>query len=476
MNKLLFVFLVIFLAGCTAPCPPKGPWPMPPWCESNGVVINDFVDSAQENISSTEKSINFFNASVNDSIIINSNLLGNDYIWVQIFMPEMYEGNEYYSGNIAILNSTDSKSVVFSANYPGVYAFNVSSGNISEIIKISVNSDSSLFDVKGFAVDFWHYTDDSLNYLYDTMVNETIKLNGNIIMISPSFYMPNNSAVTMSLCPESVNPSVCRGVYSDELLVEMIRKAHNAGLLVMVKPHLKVAGLEYPEWPGSITPNDWSEWFINYESMVVHYANISEAEGVEHFSIGNELSNSLTYTAEWKHLISEVRKFYFGLVSYHGFLQDGELPWCYPSLEAEFWDDLDYIGVNYYAPGSGEYGFSRTDTPNVDDMFSLMNEKMKDTVDVLVNRTGLPVIITEFGAGSYDGTNFDQFVYVDITDNKEQAEYIEASLRTFNSRNYIDGVIYWALSWEPYVYDNPTYRTMNIASRPAADMIKYWYE
>lgn len=482
IKKLLSVLVLsVFLVGSLVACnisPPKIPTPTPPEISQEEPAPQP--KSLLQGLINAPEVVNPGTRVVIDASQIEEEL-GNDitFSWEQLRTPDKYTGAEYISGNQVTLDNAEQAVTAFTPEWPGNYRFKLTvstnDGKQHEVtVEVLVKPSQPIFEVCGIALDYWHYTD-SLAYMAPDFFDRTVADGAKLTMICPTWYMPSHTATTMSPCPlEPFDPNIYRGVISDEKLVEMIREAHDRGLEVVINVHLQVAGPTEPEWAGQIQPTSWDEWFENYTAVVVHYAEIAERENVERLAIGNEVSNSLVHTAHWRRLIEEVRQVYSGKLSYHGFITSGEPRWAYPSSQAEFWDDLDYIGVNFWSPATGAYGIAESTYPTVDEMAQVLDKQLAETLDPLAAKYNLPVIITEFGTTSYDGTNISHYRDTGILDNGEQAEFYEAGFRVFASRPYIKGVIIWAFTWEPHL--TPQCRTMSPALKPAENVIKVWFK
>ncbi len=459
-------------------CPPQGPWPMPPWCS----IIE------QKHILEKNIILDFpTNSYVNDIIQISASLKEGitpeaKIEWYQLRLPDKYQGSEYISGNKVILNKGKNNfSVSFIPKWPGKYWFKViiedKNKTYERIINIPVKPRKKVFELRGIAFGYWHYSEDKAKYIPE-MLDRAVEDNANYVMFSPTWYQHSYISNEISPCPlEKIDYNLCRGVIKDETLINAIREAHKRGLKVIIKLHLKVFDESgYPGWPGQIQPSDWNEWFKNYEKFAIHYAKIAEQEGVERFSIGNELANNvLSHTDKWRELISKLRKVYSGKLTYHGFLVANDFRWAYPTATAEFLNDLDCIGVNYWASASGYFGINKSTYPTVEEMEKVIDKWLSETVDKLAKEKNLCVIISEFGTMSYDGSNINFYNDSGVLDNGEQSEFYEAGFRAFASRPYIKGVVIWAYTWEPYTFNDPKYRTMNPLSKPAEKVIKLWF-
>lgn len=169
----------------------------------------------------------------------------------------------------------------------------------------------------------------------------------------------------------------------DETLRAAIRQAHEAGLKVVVKPHVWVQG----SWAGSVepqSPDDWSAWFERYRDALLPIARIAAEEGAEMLSIGTELEKT-TQRPEWQEIISAVRPVFPGLLTYaaHNVAEAEAVP---------FWDRLDLIGVTLYPPLGDD-----TDRRRV------VMQAAAAGLDALSQRQGKPVLVAEIGIRSAQG-------------------------------------------------------------------------
>ena len=140
----------------------------------------------------------------------------------------------------------------------------------------------------------------------------------------------------------------------DEEVRLIIRFAHEKGLKVFLMPHLSTLNWsETIPGKGNLAPVDVNAFFSNYTNFQLHYARIAEEEGVELYSIGNELdsitdeSNGLSTgyskTAKWYEIINAVRSVYHGNLTYSCSCTNNDNNECTPE-KIKFWDKLDYIG------------------------------------------------------------------------------------------------------------------------------------
>jgi hypothetical protein len=182
------------------------------------------------------------------------------------------------------------------------------------------------------------------------------------------------------------SPDVVRGTdMNDAELRAAIREAHALGMTVLVKPHVWVP----KSWAGAIVMHseaDWQLWFENYQSALLHIAQVAEGEKADALAIGTELSQT-TRQPEWNAIIAKTRAVFSGRLLYVAHNAD----------EAEtvtFWDRLDAIGVSLYPPLGG------------DDDRDYRRGAMRavaDRLDRLALRYRKPLVIAEIGLRSAAG-------------------------------------------------------------------------
>jgi len=151
-----------------------------------------------------------------------------------------------------------------------------------------------------------------------------------------------------SLVTTSIDCNTNNITASDDELAHAIRSAHQAGLYVMLKPHINlvdpndaIVGRHQINYGGD--EDQWRTWFNNYTRMITHYAHIAVQNGADYLVIGTELSGTIGREADWRNLIASIRQIYHGSLTY------ASLTYLEPEAIA-WWDALDSIGVDtYYA-------------------------------------------------------------------------------------------------------------------------------
>lgn len=129
---------------------------------------------------------------------------------------------------------------------------------------------------------------------------------------------------------------------TDDRLRRSLLAAKDAGLKVMLKPHIW-SGRRFH---GDISFADEAQleiWFEQYRRRLLHFARFAELHGVDLLAVGNELSGLTVHENLWRGFIADVRRIYSGPVTYAAH-------WNGEFERIAFWDRLDFIGVNFYFP------------------------------------------------------------------------------------------------------------------------------
>ncbi|MBM3246025.1 MAG: hypothetical protein FJZ13_01715 [Candidatus Omnitrophica bacterium] len=231
----------------------------------------------------------------------------------------------------------------------------------------------------------------------------------------------------------------------DKALIHAINKAHALGLKVMLKPHVD---LKTGQWRGDIIPS--AEWFASYKNYILYYAKLASLYNVELFSIGTELVNITTaqWQPQWEGIITEIRKIYSGPLVYSANWNE--------YAEVGFWDKLDYVGIDAY------FALTTEKDPTKEELIAgwknnaiLLDDWLKQS------KIDKPVIFTEVGYSSADGTNIQPWsVFSNLSetavDQEEQADALDAMLAVCTTYSWFKGLYWWNYfpqeRWSPLGY------------------------
>ena len=246
---------------------------------------------------------------------------------------------------------------------------------------------------------------------------------------------------------------------TDARLSRSVTQARRFGLAVMLKPHIW-AGRRFH---GDISFRDetrFDGWFEEYRSWMLHYARFAEIHGIEVLSIGNELAGLTGREEAWRSLIAQVRRIYKGPVTYAAH-------WEAELEMVSFWDDLDYIGVNFYFPiaASGEY-------PEHD---SAEIRAAKRRIARVRSRFEKPVLFTEVG--------FPALATAAARPWEENSSRLDAELQArcyavwleqFANAPHVSGMFWW--KWPSHGRGSPFDPSHRPLAKPALRVLGEWFK
>ncbi len=292
---------------------------------------------------------------------------------------------------------------------------------------------------------------------YETFITEIARTGANTICLVVHGYQENTSSGSIFID--------ARKTPSNRRLGELIDCAHEKGLRVILIPVVLLAKRRGNEWRGKIKPDNWNEWWEDYNHFILHYAAVAQAGGVEVFSVGSELISTETQTDRWKQLIAAVRKVYTGRLTYSANWDHYEVP--------RFWGDLDIIGMTSY------FTLAKVKNPALKDLLGVWAGIKRDILkwQKTINR---PILFTEVGwPNQVTAAEFPWNYYAspDEPDPILQANCFESFFATWINEKPVAGFLIW--EWRNGL-DQPTspqkdtsYRPM---SKPAMKVIRKYFQ
>lgn len=454
---IISAFIIIFLVSAFAMffmgfCPPKGPWPTPPWCY--GVETANLENKVTE-INFTLTVPYWTTGDVYLGIKENSTYLKmakyNQVLYTAV--ASLNGSSEYYytsnNGKDSELPQTTRK---------------ITSQRINDYILDWQNSEK--FSLKPFASDFQKsfyigacdHCDVSVrkeNFI-EPMTNamDEIKAEGAtwVNFVPAWFIIPDyrgNGLKPIYVGEFNGTSGWIGPTIKDDDLITLIKNAHQKGLKVYLVPHVA------PEnWgpgvkgKGDLEPSDPNKFFENYTAFINHYADIAQQYDVEMFGVGNEMdtltqedlqqNSQIDKTAKWRELIKSVRQHYKGLLTYSVSCIDERR--CGPEL-IKFWDDLDIIGWEWYTP------IANSTHESIESMKANAERIVQTRIKVLSEKFNKPVVLTEIGWEAYPGVC--SHTYADggssgkTADRKEQSSCYEAIFQAIQGQSFIKGMQIW---------------------------------
>ncbi|MDD5633737.1 MAG: hypothetical protein PHW46_00480 [Candidatus Omnitrophica bacterium] len=253
---------------------------------------------------------------------------------------------------------------------------------------------------------------------------------------------------------------------SDKSIQYVIKNAHKLGLKVMLKPHVDLIdrydGTYWRADIGFVTEEDWEKWFKEYEKIILHYAQMCKEYEVELYCVGTELSFTAQKESRWRDLIAKVRAECSSQLVYAANWNDYK--------DVNFWDVLDYVGIDAYFP------ISTKSTPTLEDLISGW-KKWECEIESWLETVNKKIVFTEIGYPSTShaaitpwenptGGNPD----VDI-----QAICYKAFFETIWNEPWLAGVYWW--KWDTNVNaGGKNNRQFTPQNKPAQEIVELNYK
>lgn len=210
-----------------------------------------------------------------------------------------------------------------------------------------------------------------------------------------------------------------------------LAKAQNIN--VMLKPQL----WSRQGWIGDMdydTPAEWNRFHQHYTTFILFWARQAEQLGVDLFCIGTEIRRSaIDHPQYWRGLIRQIKQVYSGKITYAPNWDEYEY--------IQFWDLLDYIGVDAY------FSLIPDSVPSVCDLKKSW-EPIKSSLKSFSEQHDKPILFTEWGYLSLSGCAYKTWELEKDRDaasinEQAQANACQALLETFGSEDWWAGGFQW---------------------------------
>jgi hypothetical protein len=247
---------------------------------------------------------------------------------------------------------------------------------------------------------------------------------------------------------------------SNESIIVALAKAKELGLKTMLKPMIDTKS---GDWRAYIDPTP--EWFTAYKAFIVSWARFAEEQDLDLLSIGCEFSLSESNTAAWEDIINGddgIRSVYSGELTYAANFD------AYETIE--WWDSLDYIGVDAY------FQLTNKNNPSLDDLVNAWSAYSSE-FNSFSNLWDKKIIFTEIGYRSIDGCNRWPWNWEieGKLDLEEQRLCYEALFRALWGLEWFEGIFWW--DWTPYEADNwLKNKDYTCQFKPAEEVLRAWYQ
>ena len=251
------------------------------------------------------------------------------------------------------------------------------------------------------------------------------------------------------------------GSENDDAVVHAVSMASKMGMYTLLKPQIYVGG----SWPGGIdmpTDAQWDKFHDYYYRWIRHYAFLAEIHGMDALCIGVEFTKAtLARPDAWRQMIKQTRALYSGKITYAA-------NWGDEFEKIEFWDDLDFIGLNSYYP------LSKKDNPTNAEM-SLRFDTVKTKIKKVYDRFKKPIVFTEIGFRSIDTPWKNPHAEADETINEEaQQRSYEVIFKGIQNEPWCQGILWWKFpSYIEYRGEHNNAFTPN--NKLAEETVREWF-
>lgn len=249
-----------------------------------------------------------------------------------------------------------------------------------------------------------------------------------------------------------------RRTVSDARLIETVALARGKGMTVMLMPVLLLERAAESDWRGTLRPKDEAAFWLEYDDFLAHYLDIAEATGVSIFSIGSELGSLEDRTETWRRLIVNARGRFRGWLTYSANWDHVHVP--------RFFGQLDFVGL------TGYFSLTQKDDPTLSELIDAWR-RVGDELRQVVGKLGKPVVLTELGYVSQNGTNRDPWNYlidVDAIDLAEQEQCFRAFLAVAPSLEFLRGAYFF----DYFETGGPDDHTYSPRGKPAFAQWQRW--
>ncbi len=237
---------------------------------------------------------------------------------------------------------------------------------------------------------------------------------------------------------------------TDQGLALTTQYAQELGIKTLLKPHIWLTQVREGKWRTDIAMQsevDWQTWFNQYRTFILHYARFAETHRIPALCIGTELqTTAVQREQDWRQLIAEIRQVYHGQLTYAA-------NWFEAFEQIQFWDALDFIGIQAYFPLSTEL------SPTIEQLKAGWQPYI-EPITAVQKKYQKPVIFTEIGYRSTEDAAIEPWKWPDSSELNPkvsatkvglltQANCYEAFFQTFWDQEWFAGAYWW--KWFPEI-------------------------
>jgi len=256
---------------------------------------------------------------------------------------------------------------------------------------------------------------------------------------------------------------------TDSELLRMVKLAHSLGMRVVLLPALYNMTPEPSKGWWEIgtafaSETQWQEWFASYREFINHYASFAQESGVDMLYVGSELAGTTHREEDWRRVVKEVRERYKGPIGYDSVFWPRTSP---EYRRIKWWDAVDYVSTDAW------YSLTNKNDPTVAELKEgWIRTGFLTDLENLSRQLNKPVIISEIGYPSFDGTNIRPLDWKNTknapTDLQEQADCYQAAFEMLWGKPWLKGIFWWQWTATWVSLDSPQ-------GKPAEEVLKKFY-
>lgn len=258
----------------------------------------------------------------------------------------------------------------------------------------------------------------------------------------------------------------------DSFYMKKIKTLKEYGFYIMIKPHIWMHSPSSGKWRSDILPKTaegWERWAESYRQYIFHYARLSALMDIELFCIGTELHTIVKKHPDfWRQLIIDIRKIYPGKITYAA-------NWNAEMYDVDFWDQLDYIGVQAYFP------LTDKTEPKVRDLKKGWKRHIQQ-LEALHKKYQRPILFSELGYKSTPDAAIEPWAWANTLSGlykkvsfQTQANCYEAFFQMFWDKDWFAGVHFW--EWQSERRRDKQRKNINFTpqEKPAENIMTRWF-
>lgn len=260
-------------------------------------------------------------------------------------------------------------------------------------------------------------------------LQELRSIHANAVAIVPYSYMRDPKK------PSFIPFSQRAGSENDESVIHSHYEAKKRGLFTVLKPQIWIGR---NSWPGDVemsSEEEWQQFFEHYHRWMRHYALLAEMYGFDMLCVGVEFAKAtVARDQDWRTLIKKLRGIYSGPMTYAA-------NWGEEFENLQFWDELDYIGLDCYYP------LSKKEQPSKEELTQHFNQVL-DLIEETCHSYNKPMIFTEIGFRSVKNTWTQPHEEPLGRPFDEQCQNLcyEVVLENIQDKDFCNGLLWWKWS------------------------------